>query len=605
MLRLGLLRLGLLVSAVFASVACGHAPPNAPPPPQAVVPPAAKQKVASFGVAGIDKALRTAWQKENLTPAPPADDATFLRRAYIDIVGTIPPAEVTRVFLASDAPDKRRKLVDRLLDSPEYAEHWMNYWDDVLMGRELKGGQGVDRVAFRSWLRARFEANAPWDRVVRDLVSATGQNSIGGERVNVAKALAVPLGSRVPKKGDEDGIDLDRINGAVNWTLRFEQTPKDLAGSASRVFLGVQIQCAECHDHKTEKWKQDDFRSFASAFFHQRAVPLDPKKNMGVQKRFEISDLDRVAPRFAKNPELESIARSKARALDGTDLEKGKDTRKALAEWMTSAKNPWFAKALVNRMWGHFLGRGFYDPVDDMRATNEPVLTEVLDQVSADFAARDFDLKELIRTITSTEAYALSASPNAKTDPENKLWARFRLVPLGPEELMNALLYATNIEDAASQAGIRNIDALRTQLVRQYGFLFDIDEADDVPDYSGTVSQALALLNGQLVGQGSRALPASGVATILAKAGSDEDKIEELTVRVLGRKPTAEERTQWVNYVQVAAKTPPPTISPPKAGSGGAGPLGRLANRGSDPRRAAYEDVMWALLNSSEFSFNH
>jgi hypothetical protein len=601
--------LGALVAA-SALAACGSSPATAPPKtpaPVAPVAPRAATRVPSFGAESIDAALREAWQKQGLTPAPRSDDATFLRRAYVDIVGSIPTPDATTAFVESTAPDKRQKVVDSLLASQEYAEHWMNYWDDVLMGRETKGPV-VDRMAFRYWLRARFEANAPWDRMVRDLVSATGQNSIGGARVKIPQAMSVPLGTAVPK-GDEDAADLAKINGAVNWTLRFEGMPQDLAGNASRIFLGVQIQCAQCHDHKTEKWKQDDFRRFASAFLHHRIEPIDRGKPMGNMKRVEVVDLGKVAQRFAKNADLGPIAQTKATALDGTDLEKGEGTRKALAAWMTARENPWFAKAFVNRMWGHFLGRGFYDPVDDMRAVNTPTMPELLDKIAADWVLHDYDIPYLIRTICATEAYQLGVtrSANAKPDPENTSWTRFHLVPLGPEELLNSLLRATDLESAVKKAGIQNMDALRLQLVRQYEFLFDTDETDDVPDYSGTVTQALSLLNGQLVGQGARAIPGSALDDVLAKPGDDGSKIDALVLRVLSRKPTDAERTKWVNYVQIAAKTPRATIPPPKRGGPGGGPLGRLGNRVPpvDARRAAYEDVMWALLNSSEFVFNH
>ena len=607
-----------MVTLAAALAACGRSAPVAKPPtvPEAVVPRAAAQPVTAFAPSAIDAALRQAWQTASLTPAPRADDSTFLRRAYVDIVGSIPPPETSAAFLASTDPDKRKKAVEALLASPEYSEHWMNYWDDVLMGREVKGPV-VDRVAFRYWLRARFEANSPWDRMVRDLVSATGQNSIGGAKVRVPQAMSVPLGAQVPKQGDEDAVELDKINGAVNWTLRFEGAPQDLAGNASRVFLGVQIQCAQCHDHKTEKWKQDDFRRFASAFLHHRVDPIDRGKPMGNMKRVEVVDLGKVGNRFAKNADVAPIAQVLATALDGTDLEKGDGTRKALATWMTARDNPWFAKAFVNRMWGHFLGRGFYDPVDDMRAVNTPTMPELLDKIAADFVAHVYDIKPLLRTICATEAYQLAASANVegsprtrgeeKSDPENTYWTRFHLVPLGPEELLNALLRATDLESSAKKAGIQNMDALRLQLVRQYAFLFDVDETDDVPDYSGTVTQALSLLNGQLVGQGARAIPGSTLDDVLAKPGDDASKIDQLVMRVLSRKPTDAERAKWVMYVQIAEKTPKATIPPPKKGGPGAGPLARLGNKGPpvDARRAAYEDVMWALLNSSEFVFNH
>lgn len=609
---------GLVAIVALSSCARGGGvPPAKPAGGSALVP---KAQAPSFGPAAIDAALREEWKKAGVTPTVRCDDATFLRRAYVDIVGTIPPPDVTAKFLADTSPNKRDKLVEALLDwgekgnSPEYAEHWMNYWDDVLMGREVRGNL-VDRVAFRFWLRARFSANAPWDRIVSDLVSATGQNGLGGPKVK-GPAMLVPMGSPVLQKGGartddgHDDDDLASINGAVNWALRFEQNPQDLGGSASRIFLGVQIQCAQCHDHKTESWKQDDFRRFSSAFFRARVEPIDRGKPMGVVKRVELTDSATPPPRFAKSSELSPLVRAKAVALDGTDLEKGKDTRKALAAWMTSKNNPWFAKAFVNRMWGHFLGRGFYDPVDDIRPSNPATAPELLDRIAADFALHDFDIKHLMRTICLTEAYQLSSERSANSaDPENKLWARFHLVPLGPEELLNAIFRATNLEKAAHKAGIKDIDALRANIVRQYAFLFDTDEEDDEPDYSGTVSQALALLNGALVGQGSRALPGSVIGELVSAPGTDAEKVDALAVRVLGRHATSEERDRWVKYIEDAdARVAEAATSPRgKKPAGKRGPLDRLVNKKSaaSPKQAAYEDLLWSVLNSSEFTFNH
>jgi hypothetical protein len=511
---------------------------------------------------------------------------------YVDIVGTVPPADVTNKFLADPSPDKRAKMVDTLLASPEYAQHWMNYWDDVLMGSAKPNGL-TDRIAFRHWLRGRFAQNASWDRIVTDLVTATGENGGGGKKMKAPGAVMAV---------DEDEEDVDpKANGAVNWTLRFEQSPQDLGGTASRVFLGVQIQCAQCHDHKTEAWKQDDYRRFASGFLRARIEPLDRGKAMGNIKRVDVVDIPFPAPRFSKMADVQPIMQASPRALDGTDVSKGKDTRKALAAWMTGKKNPWFAKAFANRMWGHFLGRGFIDPVDDIRVSNPATTPALLDALAADFAANDFDIKHLIRTITATEAYQLAASASAKTDAENKLWARFHLVPLGPEELLNAIFRVTDLEHTAEKLGVRNMDALRTQVIRQYAFLFDTDEEDDEPDYSGTVTQALTLLNGALVAQGARALPGSMTAELVNGPGTDEEKIDKLTLRVLARKPTADERAKWVAYVNEAA---PAAVTKPDDKATMLKPLAKRAPA-MTAKASAYEDLLWMMLNSSEFTFNH
>lgn len=559
--------------ALLFLTACAASPP---PPPSPARPP------TSTSTSTLDGLLRDAWAKAGETPAARADDATFLRRAYVDIVGTVPPVDVTRRFLADRTPDKRQRLVDALLADPAYAVHWMNYWDDVLMGRDVRAN-AVDRIAFRRWLHARFAENAPWDRVVRDLVAATGENGDGGRKIRG------PMFGPPPEADDDPSV-----NGAVNWTLKFEQTPQDLGGSAARTFLGVQIQCAQCHDHKTEAWKQDDFRRFSNAFFHVKAEPVDrgPKGNV---RRVEVVDFPVAAPRFAKNPELSPIVHAKATALDGTDLDKGVGTRKALAAWMTSKQNPWFAKAYVNRMWGHFLGRGFYDPVDDMRASNPPVAPEILDRLAADFAAHGFDARWLVRTICATEAYQLAAGKGSD------LWARFHLVPLGPEELLNAVVRVTGLEGTAEKAGVKDVAALRSALTKEYSFLFDVDEEDDEPDYEGTVSQALALSNGALVTQATRALPGSALQEILAGPGTDAEKLDALVLRVLARPATPAERERWL----AAVHAPQPEASAEAGAPRAKGPLDRLGKKRGGGGAPAWEDLLWALLNSSEFTFNH
>ena len=600
------MRSSFLLFAI-AIAACGGASP-VPQTPATPAKSAVKDVPKSnFGPAEIDAALKTAWAAEGTTPTPRCDDATFIRRATIDIAGTIPTEEQTRAFLADPSPDKRTKLVDTLLATPDYAQHWTDYWDEVLMGRQTKGNV-VDRVAFRYWLKSRFEANQPWNKLVSDLVAAQGENSAGGKSMNVEKALAtdVPLGSGAPAK--QDGA----VNGAVNWTLRFEKTPTDLAGNASRVFLGVQIQCAQCHDHKTETWKQTDFQKFAASFDHVKVEPLESKEK-GTMRRVAVSDVDKVNQKFKKDPELAPIAKQSPTALDGTSLDKGKETRKALADWMTAPQNPWFAKAIVNRMWGHYLGRGFTNPVDDMRPSNPGTLPDLLDRIARDFVAHGYDLKYLTKVITSTEAYHLASTKQAAhkngdqgENTEDKLWSHFHIAPLGPAELMNAIVRATALDHAAEKAGI-DLDAMRLQIVRQYLFLFDVDEEMEAPDYSGTITQALALLNGQLVGQGARAVPGGALDEILAKPGSDADKIDELTLRVLSRKPSDEEKKKWVSYVEVGSQPAKSTIAPPKRAGAGGGVLGKgkLGKATTDPRRSAYEDVLWAMLNSSEFAFNH
>lgn len=609
----------LAVGIVLA--ACDRsAPPAAAPAHAAATPPAPAPVLLTS--ADVDARLQAAWTAAGVSPTAPADDATWLRRAWLDVLGTIPPPEVVTRFLADTSPDRRAKAVDAMLASPLWADHWTDYWDEVWMGRTARA-QNVDRGAFRAWLHDAFAHHEPWDRIVTELLTADGVNSAGGKQ-------------RDAFANDGHGGTADGVNGAVNWTLKYAQTPQDMAGTASRTLLGVQIQCAQCHDHKTEKWKQTDFQAFAATFMRTRFQPLDEGKAMGQVQRIEVHDLPRAAPRFNKMGDLEPLAKATPRALDGTDLTTGgaDQARVALARWMTSPQNPWFARALVNRMWGHFLGRGFVDPVDDMRPSNPASAPELLDALAADFTASGDDLGHLVRVIVGTKAYGLSAAPmndaTAKADPEAKLWERFRVTPMGPEELLGALVTATRVDAVVRATGRLDLDNVRFRVRQRYGFLFDVDEESDEPDFDGTIAQALALINGSVVGTGTRLLPASALADVMASPGDDATKIGALYLRSLSRFPTADETTRWQAFLADAMNAPPPDPSaqpaapaPPgprgaKAGKkgqgkggkgGGPDPLAGLENRPLPPREdaraRAYEDLLWTLLNSSEFALNH
>ncbi len=277
--------------------------------------------------------IRAAWVKEGITPAPEVDDARFLRRVYLDITGVIPSVDAVTAFLADSAKDKRSKLVASLLAGPRYADHWTDLWDRVLLGRDVRG-RLVDRDAFRGWLHNELAKNVGWDRMATDLLTATGESR-------------------------------SAETGAVNWFVKYRDTPQDLAGSASKIFLGVQIQCAQCHDHKTEKWKTDDFRRFAACFARTRTEAVGDADMK--QKTFAVSDADNIAMRKRKEPEIKAIVAAPPTALDGTDLSSNENRRQALAAWMTAPDNPWFARAAVNRLWAHFLRRGFVDPITDFR----------------------------------------------------------------------------------------------------------------------------------------------------------------------------------------------------------------------------------------------
>jgi hypothetical protein len=604
------------VAVALALCACHRAGPSpvsvelaAPPPP-----PSAPAKPVLLASADVDALLRAEWRRAGVTPVAAADDATWLRRAWIDVLGTIPPAEETARFLADRSAGKRDRMIDAMLAAPAWADHWTAYWDDVLMGRDARG-QDVDRGAFRAWLRQSFARNAPWDRIVTELLTASGLNSDGGRR-------------RDAEANDGTVASSPSVNGAVNWTLKYVMTPQDMAGAASRTLLAVQIQCAQCHDHKTEKWTQRDFQGFAAAFVRTRLVPIDEGRAMGDVHRVEVRDIDHAAPRFGKMGDLDAIAKATPTALDGEDLAaRGPTVRAALAGWMTAPQNPWFSRAFVNRMWGHFFGRGFVDPVDDLRPSNPATAPAVLDALSADFVRSGYDIKHLVRVVAGCDAYGLASiavsEATQKADPEAKLWEHFRVTPLGPEELLNALVAATRLDTIVRSTGRLDLDRVRFRVRERYGFLFDIDEENDDDEYQGTVAQSLALLNGAVVAAGASVLPGGALAEVLGMPGdaaADPVRLESLYLRVLSRLPDREEIAFWTKFVADADAAPEPAPGPARAAGARAkksmaaggrqpDPLRNLGDRAgayrANARARAWEDILWTLLNASEFVLNH
>jgi hypothetical protein len=543
-----------------------------------------------LGAGDVDRQLAAAWHKQHLSPGPLADDASYLRRVTIDLTGTIPTADAVRAFLADGRRDKRARAVDELLASPAYARHWASVWDRALMGRLPRKLPVLDHEGFDRWLEDQFADNRPWNQLVRDLVAKSGVNT------------------------DEP---------AVNWILRYAQQPTDLTGKMSRLFLGVQIQCAQCHDHPSEKWKQDDFRSLAACFARTGPIVLEAKQKGQVRK---VELRDQEGPTFGGGnmADLRLIALAPPRALDGTDFSKSDNRRSALADWITRPDNPYFARAIVNRYWAHLVGRGFVEPIDDFRHSNPPVMPALLDALAADFVAHGYDLQRLIRVICGTRAYQLAVVGGRPGDLDEQLFVHHRLRPLGGEELYNALSSATNLENALQKAGLPNVDQLKLQIQGAFDFLFSVDEEGPPPaDFAGSIQQALLFLNGRLVNRASAAVPGMTLAGILDFPADDALKIEALYLRTLSRKPTAAETKRWIEYVDAPREVVAENKAQEKrelqrlAREKGAknpkkNPLGALdrATRKLDPseptpKQQAYEDLFWALLNSSEFMFQH
>ncbi len=559
----------------------------------------------SASTSALDAAIEHAWQAGGLTPSAPIDDATYLRRATLDLIGRIPTSDEVRAFLADTDKDKRAHLVDKLLASEDHAANLARIWDGILMGPLTKNAGNIDRAAFDRWLELSFAEKTPWDKMVRELVTATGKSSLGEKR----GVAAFEGGIEKAKEERAQGV-----NGAVNFTLRHVPAPADLAGDVSRDFLGVQIQCAQCHDHKTEAWKQSDFRGFAASLLAVRPKPVEKEK--GMFPVVDLEDVKTLPPRFKKDADMRAIADAAPRALDGTMLPTT-GRREALANWMTSDQNKWFARETVNRVWAGLFGSAFVDPPDDIREKNPPVMPEVETQLARDFVASHYDLDALYREVLASEAYARSESPG-EGNARSALFSRGELVGMSSDQLFDSLFAATSLQGTLDRAKKRDNAALKITLRRKIDFVFEDDAESNTGGYEGTLQRALFLMNGGVVTSGTSVLPSNALADLLQAKKSDDEIIDELYLRALGRHPSDDESTRWRSFVanagdfeERAPPVPPDVSSKQKKGKNlkkpgpadGPLPAKQLASRAKSAREQALEDVFWALLNSSEFYF--
>ncbi|MBL9090037.1 MAG: DUF1549 domain-containing protein [Planctomycetaceae bacterium] len=597
----------------------------------------------------VDSDLRVVWGKYGISPAPPVDDAGFLRRLTLDLTGRLPQPQAVEEFLDDASPDKRARAVDRLLASPEYAEHWATYWDNLLMGR-LTREAFLDRAAFKQWLRAEFAANTSWDQVVRKLITAEGYNT----------------NRRPARGGSADPKDLDeRFNPAANWFLRYSRALPDMASATSKLFLGVQIQCAQCHDHKSEKWKQDDFKQFAACFAKTWPTYVDSPQTLTRQVglyRMELKDR-LIVPPVAK---YESVFGSykdyidvAPKLLDGTEVRTWGSRRKIVADWVTNDTNPWFAQAIVNRLWGKLLGRGFVEPIDDFRPGNPALLPATLDALATDFRAHRYDLRHLLRAICLTEAYGRACVDLELSAGAPSYWAAYPVKALDVEELFDAVTQATDGEAALNRISKNNYELIRGAFVQELVTQMGTDDMAEVTELDETIPRSLLLINGALVcGTTRHSLPDQGLAPLLAQG--DEQAIEQLYLRTLSRRPTAAELSRWLEFTAkprtVVVTKPPVKASPPLIGvtkeiaeaaegtdftellkhaqtaADFAALRGKMENNadaalyakafrtyvaetpfnilaalpgGKTAKQQAFEDLYWALLNSTEFLTNH
>jgi hypothetical protein len=443
-------------------------------------------------------------------------------------------------FLKNSRADKRCAKIEELLARPEYAAHWALLWDDLLIGYDAKI-RTDSKNALYTWLRDEcFSRNLAYDQMVTRLLTARGVNNEFGP-VNFLIKLS--------SKG----------GGAINMT-----------GRITRIFLGTQIQCAQCHDHPFDRYTQDDFYGMVAFFSRVSSKKVDGKDQKDT--RYELLDSSKGEVSYGEGKERKT---AKPHYLDGVEPAAGKDRREEFVRLLLRPENLQFSRAAVNRLWAHFFGRGIVDPVDDFSGKYKPSHPEVLDELAREFAAENYDLKWLIRVITNSRTYQLS-SRKPRNAGHELYFSYAQTRALSPEQMVSALLGAVG-EEAMGGGKLAKPGAPnpRDQMLKQFRTAFGNEDKVDLIDYTGTIPQALLLMNGNTLNQGV-ASKNNRLSAILGEYASAGDRVNQIFLAILSRMPSERERATYVAYAQ----------------SGG-------------NRREAHEDVCWALLNSSEFLFNH
>jgi Protein of unknown function (DUF1553)/Protein of unknown function (DUF1549)/Bacterial Ig-like domain (group 2) len=491
----------------------------------------------------IDDLAYAHFEKLGLLPSATCTDGEFMRRASLDAIGTLPRPEDVKRFLDDPSPDKRNQFIDSLLEQPAYADHWAVKWGDLIRPNPFR--VGVKSVyVLDEWLRESFRENKPYDRFVREILTAQGSTH--------------------------------RYGPAVIY--RDRRDPVDRTTLISQVFLGTRLECAKCHHHPNEKWSQADFYHLAAFFgeLKSKGTGVSPPIS-GSPEYFYHAPGGEV-----KHPVTGEVMKPKPPDGDFAVIKPGQDPREALADWLCRPDNPFFARALVNRIWGEFFGRGLVDPVDDFRTSNPPSIGPLLDALATDFVRHGYDLKHLMRTLMRSHLYQLSSLPNDTNRGDTKYFSRAYRRRLPAEVLLDAVSAVTGTTESFEGVppASRALDTWNNRLDSQFMDAFGRPNSSaDCPcerDRQSSVVQALHLMNSNELQ--AKIADRDGRAAALAKGSSSEpDIIRELYLVSYSRFPTEDE----IRSADQAFQT------------------------GGATRKAAVEDILWALLNSAEFVFNH
>lgn len=500
----------------------------------------------------VDKHVFAKLKMLSIPPSGLCSDDEFIRRAFLDLCGVLPTSDEVRKFLADKSKDKREKLIDALLERPEYADYWTMKWSDVLRSSrktiQIKGTH-----VFQRWLRTHIARDSGFDRITRELITAKGSTF---------------------------------SNPAANY-YRIARDSQNLAETTAQLFFGIRMQCAKCHNHPFERWTQDDYYSMAAWFARVRQKADKSEPGLPGQPGAEVIFTDRGGE--VTQPRTGRVMAPKYLGGDAPKIEARQDRREVLADWLAASHNPFFAKATVNRVWYHLMGKGIVDPVDDFRDSNPSANDELLEALAKDFAANKFRFKHLIRTIMTSRTYQLSAEalPLNKDDTKYFSHAVTKLLPAEP--LLDAICAATAVPEkfAGMPLGTRAVQLpdgdANHPFLKTFGQPARELACECERESDSNLAQALQLINGPTLNDKLR-VATNRVGKLLAKKLTDQAMLEELYLSTLSRYPTGEDVKVNMEYLK-------------KARTGAANV--------TEATRLAWEDIQWALFNSKEFLFRH
>jgi hypothetical protein len=501
----------------------------------------------------IDAEVRAVWERERVVAPALADDATFLRRIFIDLVGTIPTHDEVKSFLADADPARRAKLIDRLLEDPRYAEHQADVWDQVLFGRHPPGYDATaKRDDFKAWLAGKFAKNEPHDRWVRALLLAEEENS-------------------------------------TLFYVQYRGLPEETTVAVSRIFLGTQLQCARCHDHPYEPWTQRDF--YGMAAFFARLVVVEPAGGQPTKRRFLVGEKstgdvlftgsakeqkpgqkgEPVRPKFLRGAALDEPALPKdfkePKAEPNKAPKPAFSRKDRIADWVVAPDNPYFARAAVNRLWAQYLGRGLVHPVDDLSDKHPPSHPKLFGALAEQFKAHKYDTKWLTRELVNSAAYQASSS-GAVREALPYWFERARVRPLSAEELLATFRAATGFDATGDKVPGDTL---------AYLLIYFGSPNDGRGDFQGNLGEHLFLNNSEQLKRMVAPRKGNLAETLLKSKESPEERVDRLFLSVLSRPPRPEERQRFAAHLTTAGARPESLI----------------------------EEAIWVLLNTAEFRFNH